>query len=58
MEDVLLPTTDRAVAVQALVVLVVALTAGVVVRRDRELVMLVLGLAVIAFGVTGLRALY
>jgi len=58
MTDFLLPRTDTGVAVQALI-LFPALVAGlVVVRRDRELRIFVIGLLVLSVALFGLRAVH
>ena len=58
MRDFLLPTTDRAVALQLGAVVLVALVAVWLVRRERALVELVIGLAFVVVGMMGLRALH
>ena len=58
MEELLLPRTDAGVATQLAVVLAVAVTSGCLVRRDRELVLFVVGLTVLAIGLMGLRTLH
>ena len=58
MRDLLLPRTDAAVLVQALVAAVVFATALLLARRNRELVLLVIGVATVTGGLFGLRALH
>lgn len=58
MRDLLLPRTDAAVLVQALVAAVVFATAMLLARRNRELVLLVIGVATVTCGLFGLRALH
>jgi hypothetical protein len=58
MRDVLLPRTDHAVVVQALVVFPLLMAALVFARRDREWRTFILGLLVITLGFFGLRALH
>lgn len=54
----MLPGTDGAVAVQAVVAATVLLTALVFVRRDRELRLLVVGLMTMTAALFALRALH
>jgi hypothetical protein len=56
--DVLLPRTDAAVLVQALVVFPAIAIALVLVRRDREWRLLVLGLLTLTTAWFGLRAVH
>ncbi|MGH9014456.1 MAG: hypothetical protein ACRDZ1_11040 [Acidimicrobiia bacterium] len=56
--DVLLPRTDAAVLVQALVVFPALGIALVLVRRDREYRLLVLGLLTMTAAWFGLRAVH
>ncbi len=58
MTDLLLPRTDAAVAVQFAVVAVAAGLALVGLRRHPEWRVLVLGLALTAFGAMAIRALH
>ncbi len=58
MRDLLLPRTDAAVLAQALVAGVVFATALLLARRNRELVLLVIGFATVTCGLFGLRALH
>jgi len=58
VRDLLLPRTDAAVLVQALVASVVYATALLLARRDRDLVLLVIGFATVTCGLFGLRALH
>jgi hypothetical protein len=56
LRDLLLPTTDAGVVAQALLALVVLTAAFVAVRRDRDLRLLVLGVATLTAGLFMLRA--
>jgi hypothetical protein len=58
MIDLLLPRTDGGVLAQAIVVAVVSGIALVIVRRNREVTLLVAGLATVAVAWMGLRALH
>jgi hypothetical protein len=58
VRDLLLPRTDAAVLVQALVAGGVFASALLLARRNRELVLLVIGFATVTFGLFGLRALH
>lgn len=58
MRDVLLPATDRAVAIQLLTVLVVIGVALWFVRRERALVELTVGVGLVLVGLMGIRALH
>ncbi len=58
MKDLLLPGTDGGVLGQLLVVSAVLALALVVVRRDRELRLLVVGIAVLTAAWFGLRSLH
>jgi hypothetical protein len=56
--DLLLPSTDAGALTQAVAAAVAYGGALVAVRRDRELVLLVAGLATLTFAWFGLRALH
>ena len=58
MGSLLLPGTDRAVVVEALVVFPCLIVALVRTRRDRELRIFVLGVFLVTLGFFGLRALH
>lgn len=58
MIDTLLPSNDRAVAIQAIVAATILLTALVLVRRDRELRLLVVGVITMTTALFALRALH
>lgn len=58
MKDLLLPASDGGVLAQLLVLSVVLALALVVVRRDRELRLLVAGIAVLTAAWFGLRSLH
>lgn len=56
--DLLLPRTDAGVLVQVIGMAVTLAAVAVAVRRDRDLLWLVGGLAVFLLGFFGLRALH
>ncbi len=56
IRDVLLPGSDRAALVQAIVVVAVTLT--LLVRRERSLVLLAVGSGTFLLGVMALRTLH
>lgn len=58
MGDLLFPSTDRAVAVQVAVVVGLAICIGVLVRRERSLLLLTTGAAMVVLGFFGVRALH
>ena len=58
MTDLLLPRTDGGVLVQALIVLPLLIGALVVVRRQTELRIFVLGVLLVTVGLMGLRTLH
>ena len=58
MRDILLPATDRSAFVQVIVVLVAMVVVTTVVRRERALVLLSIGLFMVVLGVMGLRTLH
>lgn len=58
MIELLLPRTDAGVAVQALVAALVFGAAGFAVRHDRDLRVLVAGLAVITAAWFGIRSVH
>lgn len=58
VKDLLLPRTDAAVAVQAVIAATVMVAAFVVVCRDPDLRIFVVGLAVLIAAWFGLRALH
>lgn len=58
MNELLFPRTDAGVLVQVIVVAVVWLGLVVAVRRNRDLVWFVSGLAMLAFAWFGLRAVH
>ena len=58
VRDLLLPRTDDAVLIQAIIVFPVLLGALVAVRRDREWRVLVLGVLTMSLGFFGLRAVH
>ncbi|MFN3216775.1 MAG: hypothetical protein ACE367_09800 [Acidimicrobiales bacterium] len=58
MNELLFPRTDAGVLAQVVLVSVLWLLAAVAVRRNRDLVWFVSGLAMLAFAWFGLRALH
>lgn len=54
--ELLNPSTDRAVIIQVGVILTTWLLAGLAVRRNRELLQFISGVALIALAWRGLRA--
>jgi len=58
VNDLLLPATDAGVFGQLLLVLALAVGAGWLVRRERALVTLVVGVATVLLGALGVRALH
>ena len=58
MQEILLPRTDAGVFLQAAVVFPALLGALVVVRRDRDIRMFVLGILVLTLALFGVRALH
>lgn len=58
IRDVLLPRTDAGVAAQIVTLVVATALAVVAVRRSREGLLLVIGLATLAAGFVGLRMLH
>jgi len=56
--DLLLPATDGGVAVQFVVVTAIAGGLVWIVRRDRNLRLLVIGLSVLTYGLMALRAVH
>lgn len=56
--ELLLPGTDRGVALEAAIAAVVLLVAMVLVRRDRDLRVFVAGLGVLTAAWFGVRALH
>ena len=58
MEDLLAPTTDGGVAAQVALVVAAAAVAGWLVRRNRDAVVLVVGVLVMTMALFGVRALH
>ena len=58
MNELLFPRTDTGVLVQVVIVSAVWLVAAVAVRRNRDLVWFVSGVAMLAFAWFGLRAVH
>ena len=52
------PETDAGVVVQVVVTLVIAITVGVVVRKEQSLVLLVIGVTMVTLGWYGIRGLH
>lgn len=58
MTDLVLPRTDGGVAVQLVIVTLVFATALWLVRGEREVRVLVIGLWLVSYGAMGIRALH
>ena len=58
IRDVLLPASDRTAAVQVAVVILLAVGATWLVRRERALVLLTAGLAMFVLGLMAMRTLH
>ena len=58
MLDVLLPATDAGVAAQFGLLLVVALTAGLFARHNKDVLRLVVGLTLLLSGIMAIRAIH
>ena len=58
MRDVLLPRTDSGVAAQIVTVIVVVTVFAVLVRSERALVTLTVGLGLVVLGLVGVRGLH
>lgn len=58
IRDILLPRTDQAVVIQFVVVAVLLVVAVVAVRRERALVLLVLGIGSVVLSIMGLRTVH
>lgn len=58
MYDVLLPASDAGVAAQFGLLLVVALIAGWFARHNRDILRLVIGIAILLAGLMALRAVH
>lgn len=52
------PSTDRGALLQALLVVVLTAVVVTMVRRERSLVLLVVGIAAVLLGLMGLRTLH
>lgn len=52
------PTTDAGVAVQVVVTILLGVAVGVLVRHERSLVLLVIGVTLVLLGWYGIRALH
>lgn len=52
------PETDAGVLVQVIVTLVIAITLGVAVRKERSLGLLVIGITMVTLGWYGIRGLH
>ena len=55
--EVLLPRTDAGALAQVIGVIAVTVVVALLVRRERSLVMLTVGIGMVVLGVMGLRAL-
>lgn len=58
IDDLLYPSTDAGVAAQVVGVVVVTAIVATLVRRERSLVMLTIGAAMVVLGLFGVRALH
>ena len=58
IRDVLLPHSDRTALIQVVVVVAATVGAVALVRRERALVLLVIGLGTVLLGLMGLRTLH
>lgn len=58
VRDIVFPGTDLAVLVQVIVVIVVTVGLAVVARRERSLVLLVVGGGMVTLGLIGVRGLH
>jgi len=58
IRDVLLPDTDLAAGVQAVVIIVMMIVVAVLVRKERALVQLTLGIGIFLLAMMGPRALH
>lgn len=52
------PTTDDGVIVQVIVTLVIGIVLGVALRRERSLVLVVIGVTMVVLGWYGIRGLH
>ena len=52
------PTTDDGVVVQVLVTLLIGILLGLAVRRERSLVLMVIGVTMVVLGWYGIRGLH
>jgi hypothetical protein len=58
IRDVLLPDTDLAAGVQAVVIIVLMIVVAVLVRKERALVQLTFGVGIFLLAMMGLRSLH
>jgi hypothetical protein len=58
IRDVLLPDTDLAAGVQAIVVILLTVIVVALVRRERSLVLLAVGVGIFLLSMMGLRSLH
>lgn len=56
--EILLPRTDAGAGVQVIAVVVALIVVAVLVRRERALVTLVVGVGFVVLGLIGMRALH
>ena len=56
--EVLVPRTDAGAAAQVVATVVITMTIAILVRRERALVVLALGLGAVVLGAMGLRTLH
>lgn len=58
IRDILLPHSDRTALIQVLVVLTIVVVATWLVRRERALMQLVLGIGAVVLGLMAMRTLH
>ena len=58
IRDVLLPASDRTAALQVVVVIALGVAAAWLVRRERALVLLTIGVAMVVLGLMAMRTLH
>jgi hypothetical protein len=58
IRDILLPDSDRTALIQVIVVVAIVAIAASVVRRERALVQLVLGVGAVVLGLMSMRTLH
>jgi hypothetical protein len=58
IRDILLPSSDKTALIQVIVIFAATLLATYLVRREKALVLLVLGIGSVILGIMGLRTLH